>query len=181
MNWKNIQWVLIIVLSIVTVLGISSYIGKGHEIDSLKNEKKSINVPEKKVFDKELNQEEVKRYEDVVKDKLDDFKERSLDEGTFNTKNSGVMTIKALFSPPGGYVINKKTPVKKYIKYYSSFKYELNDLSAKSNPSGGADVYFRINMKQDDNEVNPQYDLVKLQFNKDDELIGGSIYAKSSE
>jgi hypothetical protein len=60
MNWKNIQWVLIIVLSIVTVLGISSYIGKGHEIDSLKNEKKSINVPEKKTFDKELNQEEVK-------------------------------------------------------------------------------------------------------------------------
>lgn len=181
MNWKNIQWVIIIVLSLVTIVGVAMYIDKGKEIDKLNAKKDAINVPNKQTFDKELTQDEVARYQDVTKSKMDDFKNRKLDEGTFNTNNSGVMTIKALFSPPGGYVINEKTPVKKYIKYYSSFKYDLKNFSARSNGSGGADVFFRVDMKQDDNEVNPEYDLVKLQFNQDDELIGGSIYAKSSE
>lgn len=178
MKWKNIQWVIIIVLAIVTVLGIFSYIGKGKQVDDLKNEKSSIKIPDKKNYQKELTQDEVAKYKDVVEGKLDDYKERSLDEGTFNTNNSGVMTVKALFSPPGGYAITEETSIEKYVKYYSSFKYKIKDISATKNGSGGTDVYFRIDMKQEGNDVNPQYDLVKLQFNKDNDMVGGSIYAK---
>lgn len=174
--WQKIQWIIIIALSVFIVLGIASYIGKGNQINDLKAEKDAISVPKKDVFSKEMTQEDVKRYEDLVNKKMKDFQMRDLDEGVFNANNSGVMTIRGLFSPPGGKIITQKHTTKEYIKHYATFKFKVSDVSAKVNSTGGADVYFKVEVTQDGNKVNPQYNLAKLQFNKDDELTGGSLY-----
>jgi len=94
-----------IVMGIVIVLGGTSYFNKGEEIDSLKNKKESIKVPPKETMIKELNQEEVKKYEKLVNEKFNDFQQHDLSEGEFNLNNSGVSTIRYLLSPPGGKII----------------------------------------------------------------------------
>ncbi|HDA5091103.1 TPA: hypothetical protein PD879_002507 [Staphylococcus aureus] len=176
--FKKIQLIVIILLSVFIVVGIMSYIGKGKELDHLKQEKSQIKIPEKQVVSKQFTQDDVKKYENLVKQKLQNFQQHDLKEGEFNENNSGVMTVKFLFSPPGGKIITEKDSVKDYVKYYSSFDYKISDVTAKPDGSNGAEVYFKVNVKQDKNDVNPQYELARLQFNENDELVGGSLYEK---
>lgn len=174
--WKKVQTGIIIILSLFIVIGIMSYVGKGKEIDELKNEKTAIKIPDKKTLSKEFSQEDVKRYEKLVNEKLRNFQQHDLEEGEFNMNNSGVMTVKFLFSPPGGRIITEKDSLKEYVKYYSDFSFDVSNVSAKPDNSDGAEVYFKVQVKQKGNEVNPQYSLARLQFNEQDELVGGSLY-----
>lgn len=178
MMLRRLQLGLIVVLLIVIVLGIMSYVGLGKEVEKLKEEKTSIKVPEKNAVSKEFNQQEVKEYEDLVKEKLNAFQQRKLSEGEFNTNNSGVATVRFLFAPPGGKIITEKDSVKEYVDYYSKFDYKISDVTAHPDGAGGGEVYFRANVKLSGNDVNPQYELVRLQFNENKELIGGSLYEK---
>lgn len=173
---RKIQFIVMVVLAIVIVVGGASYFGKGEEIESLKNKKESIKVPPKETMTKELTQEEVKEYEKLVKQKISDFQQHDLKEGEFNTNNSGVSTIRYLLSPPGGKIIQKKDSVDKFVKHYSKFEVDISDATSRPNGSNGADVYFKVKVKQDGEKVNPQYSLAQLQFNENDELIGGSMY-----
>lgn len=173
---KKLQLIVIIVSVIVIVLGGASYFGKGEELKTLKNEKESIKVPPKETMTEELTQDEVKKYEKLVNSKIDDFQQHDLDEGEFNTNNSGVSTIRYLMSPPGGRIIQEKDSVNKFVKHYSDFDVKISDVTAKPDGSNGADVYFKVQVKQKGNKVNPQYSLAQLQFNESDELIGGALY-----
>lgn len=173
---KKIQFVVMIVMGLVIVLGCASYFGKGEELNSLKNKKEAIKVPPKETMTKELTQEEVKKYEKLVNQKFNDFQQHDLSEGEFNTNNSGVSTIRNLLSPPGGKIVQKKDSVDKFVKHYSEFDVNISNVTAKPDGSNGADVYFKVQVKQDGNKVNPQYSLAQLQFNESDELIGGSMY-----
>lgn len=175
---RKIQLILIVVLSIIIVIGVTSYVGKGKEIDELKEEKKSIRPEEKKVVSKEFTQDEVKSYENLVKKKLDNFQQKKLSEGEFNTNNSGVETVRYIFPSSQGKVITEKDDLKTYLDYYSKFDYKISDVTAKPDGANGAEVYFKIKVKLKNNEVNPQYEMARLQFNESDELIGGSLYEK---
>lgn len=173
---KRIQFIVMIVLAVIIVVGGASYFGKGEELNTLKNKKDSIKIPAKETLDEQFNQEEVKKYEKLVNEKIGRFQQHNLSEGEFNINNSGVSTIRNLLSPPGGKIIQEKDSEKKFVKHYSKFEVDISDVTAQPNGSNGAVVYFKVKVRQDGNKVNPQYSLAQLQFNEKNELIGGSMY-----
>ena len=173
---KKIHLVVMIVSVIVIIIGGLSYFGKGKEIDDLKTKKDAIKMPSKNTMTEELTQDEVKKYEKLVNTKIDDFQQHDLKEGEFNANNSGVSTIRYLLSPPGAKIIQKDDGVEKFVKHYSGFNVKVSDVTAQPDGSKGADVYFKVQVKQKGNKVNPQYSLARLQFNESDELIGGNLY-----
>ncbi|HHD0846074.1 hypothetical protein [Staphylococcus capitis] len=175
---KKLQIGAMIILSIIIVLGIMSYVGKGKEVEQLKKEKEEIKVPNKNALTKEFSQDEVKQYKKLVEQKFNDYQQHDLKEGEFNDDNKGVMTIKYLFSASSGKIFTEKDSVKDFVKYYSKFDYKISDVTARPYGKNGAEVYFKAKIKQNGKDVNSQYELARLQFNANDELVGGSLYAK---
>ncbi|WP_194748045.1 hypothetical protein [Staphylococcus chromogenes] len=173
---NKIRIAVVIVSLIIIVIGVMSFNEKGKELEALREKEASINIPEKKTVSAEFTQDDVKRYEKLVNKKLQDFQQHDLSEGEFNLDNEGVNIVRFIFSPPGGKIITDKDSIKKYVEHYSKFTFNVSDVTAKPDGADGAEVYFKIEVKQDGAKVNPQYSLAKLQFNEDDELVGGSLY-----
>jgi len=177
-KWKVLQWAIIIILSLVTVVGTFGVYGKGKEIEDLKEQKSDITVPDKNKFSKQLTQSDVENYEKKVEEKLDGFLRNDLKEGTFNKDNSGVQLIRAIFSPGGIMPISEDQSQQKFLDHYSQFDYDIKNTFVSENSDGSADVYVDISVKFKGKSYNEQYDLAKFVFDKDGNLIGGSEYEK---
>lgn len=175
-KFKGIQWVIIIVLALVTLFGVFAVHHQGQEIDKLKDKKASIKVPNKSGVINRTSQKDVKKYQAKVEDKLDRFLRNDLKEGVYNYDNSGVNVIRTLFSPTGVSPVGKNQSQKKYINHYSDFDYNIKNTFIDKNEDGSADVYCEIETKYKGHRYNESINLIEIQLDKNGEMTGGKVY-----
>lgn len=175
---KIIQFAIIGII-IIGIVVISVLITKQNKvIDDLKSEKANIEQVKEKSFKEKINQEEVKEYENKTKKKLDLFLEHKYDDDSPDDEGSAYNAIRALFTVPSHkIVLTNKSPEKDFIKYYKPFEYEISNFSAVKD-DGDIKVIFNIETKYDGKVINENNDLMSLTFDEDDNLKGGSLYAK---
>lgn len=179
-KFKTIQWVIIVILALVTVFGIFAVHHQGEQINDLKDKKANVKIPKKQSVVERTSQDDVKEYQGKVEDKIDRYLRKDLDEGVFNYDNSGVNTIRTLFSPAGVSPVTEKQSHKAYVKHYDKFDYKLKNAFIDKNYDGSADVYCQIESKYKGHKINENYDLFMLHLDENGKLTGGKLYAKQS-
>lgn len=180
-RFKTIQWIIIIVLALVTLFGIFAVHHQGKEIDNLKDKKAHIKIPEKSDVMKRTSQKDVQKYQAKLEDKMNRFLRNDLEEGVYNEKNSGVRVLRGLFSAPGISPVGKNQSQKKYIKHYSKFDYDIKHTFIDKNNDGSADVYAQLDVKYDGYNVNDKYDVIKIEFDKNGKMTGGKLYEQQGD
>lgn len=180
MEKKNIFYTVVIsLLGILVIVGFvfNSYQNKQEETTHDKLTK--MNVPGKESFSGEVSHEDVKKYEDLTKEKLNKFKRNDLKEGSINNKdNEGIATLSNILSTSGQKIFNPDKDRKEMIKYYDTFDYKISNFSAKQDANNVV-VMFNIEVKQSGNKVHPSQDLYTLEFDENDNLVGGEVYARA--
>ncbi|WP_150879513.1 hypothetical protein [Staphylococcus aureus] len=175
---KVIQFT-IIGIFIIGIIVISVLIAKQNKvIDDLESEKANIEQVKEKSFKEKITQEEVKEYESKTNKKLDLFLEHKYGDDSPDDEGSAYNAIRALFTVPSHkIVLTNKSPEKDFIKYYKPFKYEISNFSAVKEDND-VKVIFNIETKYDGKVINENNDLMTLTFDENDNLKGGSLYAK---
>ena len=101
----------------------------------------------------------------------------NIEEGQYNYDNKGVNVVRAIFSLGGGEIMSKDTSQKKAIKHYSDFDYDLSNVSAEETGSGFS-IYTNLKVSYDGKRVNENYSFMRLDFDKDNKLVGGNLYGR---
>jgi len=175
-RYKKVQVIIIIVLALITVFGIFAVHHQGKEIDDLKHQKAETKIPDKHYVTNKTSQKDVKAYQSKVEDKLNRFLRNDLKEGVFNYDNSGVNTIRTLFSPTGVSPISEKQSQKEFVKHYSQFDYNIKNTFIDKGEDGSADVYCHIDTKYKGHPVNKEYNVIMLHFDEKGQMTGGKLY-----
>ncbi|QJE26683.1 hypothetical protein [Staphylococcus caprae] len=177
MQWTiKIIVVLIIIIASILLLVIAQ--ANHRELQSLKEQKKSINIPKKEKHHDSLSADEVKKYKSLVEDKFQSYINYDLPEGTMNTENTGVQTIKSKVSPNGGKIFDKKSSKKEFIKYYSDVDVKVKQISAQNDGKGNVEVFTLVDTKFKGKPIATNYDLISLKFDENNKMIGGHMYGE---
>lgn len=175
---KKFQIIIIVILSLIVVFGIFAIRHQGNQIDDLKQKKQEIKVPDKSYVTDKTSQEDVKKYQGKVEDKLNRFLRNDLKEGVFNYDNSGVNSIRTLFSPTGISPVTEKQSQKEFVKHYSKFDYDIKNTFIDKGVDGSANVYCQIDTEYKGHKINDNYNLIMLHFDEDGQVTGGKLYAE---
>lgn len=175
---KKLQIVLIVIISIVIICAGILWKGQENIKSQLSQEKDKLPKVEKKEFTKKLNQEETKEYEKLTKHKLDLFLKHKYSDDKEDDDGSAYKIMKGLFAVQShNIVLSEKSEESDYIKYYSPFDYKIKNFSATKQGSE-TEVLFNIEVTFKGKRVNENNDLVKFNYDADDKLYGGELYAK---
>ncbi|MEB8265363.1 hypothetical protein [Mammaliicoccus sciuri] len=175
---KIIQVVLVIalVITIVTLMTLISKQGTKNEV--LKKELGNIEKVQSKSNYEPINQDGVKSYEKKTKKKLDSFLKNEYKDDTAEDEGSAYSAMRALFGVVGHHIIlNENSTNKDYLDYYAPFEYKIDNFSARNNGSD-VEVMFNVKTTYDGEPINENNTLMKLTFNSQDELVGGSLYGE---
>lgn len=176
------QWIIkisivVIMIAISILLLFIAQINQ-RELQSLKEQKKSINIPKKEKYHDSLSSYEVKKYKSLVEDKFQGYINYDLPEGTMNTDNTGVQTIKSKVTPNSGKIFDENSSKKEFVKYYSDVDVKVKQISAQNDGNGNVDVYALVDTKFKGKPIATNYELISIKFDKDNEMIGGHMYGK---
>lgn len=176
MNIKTVKIIGLITLVILTITLSVIRAEYSQENERVQSEISEVDVPEKKTFVKQPTHDDVKHYETVVKDTLDSFlSQHHSDYDVTDYSKDGIKDLTELFRHGATYDVNEQSELKKVIKFYSHFNYEIDDISVMYT-NEGRHVYFRPTIKFDDEVTNEHVRVVELIYNKNDKLIGGQLY-----
>lgn len=176
------QWIIKIsiaaIMIIISILLLFIAQANHRELQSLKEQKKSINIPKKEKYHDSLSADEVKKYKTLVEDKFQGYINYDLPEGTMNTDNTGVQTIKSKVSPNSGKIFDKKSSKKEFVKYYSDVDVKIKQISAQNDGNGNVEVFALVDTKFKGKPIATNYDLISLKFDEDNKMIGGHMYGE---
>lgn len=174
---KRLQIIgLIILVFAVIIVGILIK-GQSNISEELKKEKDSIAYVDKKKYDSLMTQEETKKYEKLTKSKLDSFLKHKYNDDK-NEDGSAYKVLRAIFTVQSHkIVLTNKSPESDFLKYYSPFEYKVSNFSAVKN-GDNVEVMFNISTDYGGKPINEKTDLVKLNYNGDGKLNGGTLYEK---
>lgn len=171
----QIAGIVVLVLSVL-VVGVLLK-GQANIGSDLKKEKDDIPLVEKEKYDSVMTQEETKKYEDLTKEKLDSFLKHKYDDDE-NVDGSAYQVLRAIFTVQSHrIVLTDKSPESDFLKYYAPFEYKVSNFSAVKD-GDSAEVMFNISTEYDGKDINEKRDLVKLNFDGNDKLNGGTLYEK---
>lgn len=165
------------VLVIMTVISLVVWQAQSNKYELLKHKTDNISVPSEKKLNSQVTQDDVEKYENITRKKLDSFLRNNIEEGQYNYDNKGVNVVRAIFSLGGGEIMSKDTSQKKAIKHYSDFDYDLSNVSAEETGSGFS-IYTNLKVSYDGKRVNENYSFMRLDFDKDNKLVGGNLYGR---
>ena len=175
---KKLQISLIVILSIIIVCAGVLWKGQSNIKTQLSQEKDKLPKVEKKAFSKKVDQEETKAYEKLTKEKLDAFLKHKYKDDKEDDDGSAYNVMKGLFAIQSNkIVLSEKSDESDYIKYYSPFDYKIKNFSA-TKQGNETEVVFNIEVTYKGKKVNKDNDLVKFNYDSDDKLYGGELYAK---
>lgn len=176
------QWIIkisvVVIMIAISILLLFIAQINHRELQSLKEQKKSINIPKKEKYHDSLSSDEVKKYKSLVEDKFQGYINYDLPEGTMNTDNTGVQTIKSKVTPNSGKIFDENSSKKEFVKYYSDVDVKVKQISAQNDGNGNVDVYALVDTKFKGKPIATNYDLISIKFDKDNEMIGGHMYGK---
>lgn len=176
---KKVVQLTIIGFLVIAIVVISVLVAKQNKvIDDLKSEKSNIEQVKEKSFTKNITQDEVSDYKGKTEKKLDLFLKHKYGDDSPDDEGSAYNAIRALFTVPSHkIVLTNKSPEKDFIKYYKPFEYKINNFSAERQDDD-VKVMFNIETEYDGKTINENNDLMSLTFDENDNLKGGSLYAK---
>lgn len=176
-DYTWLQYTIMGVLVLMTVVSLVVWQAQSNKYESLKHKADNVSVPSEKKLNSQVTQDDVEKYENITRKKLDSFLRNNIEEGQYNYDNEGVNVVRAVFSLGGGKIISKDTSQKEAIKHYSEFDYDLSNVSAEETGSGFS-IYANLKVSYDGKRVNEDYSLMRLDFDKDDKLVGGNLYGR---
>ncbi|RIM88904.1 hypothetical protein BU107_04690 [Staphylococcus xylosus] len=174
---KKIQIIGLVILAIaVTIVGVLIK-GQANIGEELKNEKDNIAYVDKEKYDSVMTQDEAKEYKKLTEDKLDSFLKHKYNDDQ-NEDGSAYQVLRAIFTVQSHkIVLTDKSSESDFLKYYSPFEYDISNFSAVKN-GDNVEVMFNISTEYDGKPINERTDLVKLNYNADGKLNGGTLYEK---
>ena len=167
------QWIIkisiVVIMIAISILLLFIAQINHRELQSLKEQKKSINIPKKEKYHDSLSSDEVQKYKSLVEDKFQGYINYDLPEGTMN---------KSKVTPNSGKIFDENSSKKEFVKYYSDVDVKVKQISAQNDGNGNVDVYALVDTKFKGKPIATNYDLISIKFDEDNEMIGGHMYGK---
>ncbi|HCZ0963999.1 TPA: DUF6715 family protein [Staphylococcus aureus] len=177
MNPK-VQYILMACLAVL-VIGLSWYgINQKQKTDNLKHRLEDNPITQKKEKDQSLKPEDVSKYQKVVESKIDEFLDGEYSDDDIFQEGTAGRVFYGLFVPTGLKGLNEDSTKKDFKERYKDFSYDLSNVTAQKSNDGSVQVNANVEVKYKDKTIESGYDLISININSENELEGGTLYAK---
>ena len=86
-DYTWLQYTIMGVLAIMTVVSLVIWQAQSNKYESLKDKADNISVPSEKNLNSQVTQDDVAKYENITRKKLDSFLRNDIAEGQYNYDN----------------------------------------------------------------------------------------------
>ncbi|MDF0320911.1 hypothetical protein O0M08_11115 [Staphylococcus pseudintermedius] len=177
MNYK-VQYFLMGLLAIL-VIGLSWYgFNQKQKAENLKYKLEDNPIIQKKQKDQSLKNDEVSKYQKIVESKIDAFFDGEYNDDNIFEDGTAGRVFYGLFVPTGVKGLREDSTKKDYQERYKDYSYKLTNVTAQKANDNSVELNAIVEVKYRDKKVDTGYEFISLRINDNEQLEGGTLYAK---
>lgn len=174
----KLQYGLMILFAILIVGFIVIGLNQKEKAESLKRDIDNHNIPSKVEKQVSISDEDTKTYEDLLKDKIDDFLNGKYSDDNFFESGTGGNVFYSIFTASGIKGITEDSSEKEIKERYKHFDYKLYNVTAQKNTDGEVQINANIEVDANGKKIENGYNLFSVTFDANGNLERGTLYAE---